>query len=49
MPRFTKGDLTVETAIPREAARLRSEGFTETKARTAEVKKADAQKSDNSK
>lgn len=46
MPRFTRDGLTVETSIPREAARLRSEGFKETKARTAEVKKADAQKSD---
>ena len=46
MPRFEKDGITVETSIPREAARLRSEGFKETRARTAEVKKADAQKND---
>jgi hypothetical protein len=46
MPRFTKGDLTIETAIPREAAELRAQGFTEYKARTAEVKEADAAKAD---
>lgn len=46
MPRFEKDGITVETSIPREAARLRAEGFKETKARTAEVKKADSQKSD---
>lgn len=45
MPRFVKGDVTVETALPREAAQLRAEGFTEQKARTAEVKKADAEQS----
>lgn len=43
MPRFTKDGHTVETAVPREAARLRSEGYKETKARTAEVRKADSQ------
>jgi hypothetical protein len=43
MPRFVKDDITIETAIPREAAELRSQGFTEQKARTAEVKKADAE------
>lgn len=42
MPRFIKDGLTVETAIPREAAELRSQGFTEQKAKTAAVKEADA-------
>lgn len=46
MPRFTSkdGKLTVETAIPAEAARLRAEGFREQKAKTAEVREADAAK-----
>ncbi|QAY16068.1 hypothetical protein SEA_ELESAR_16 [Arthrobacter phage Elesar] len=43
MPRFVKDGHAVETAIPREAAQLRAEGFTEQKARTTEVKKADAE------
>lgn len=46
MPRFTlktdDGDLVIETAIPREAATLRAQGFTETKAKTKAVKEADA-------
>lgn len=44
MPRFTSpdGETTIETAIPREAAQLRAAGFKETKARTADVKAADA-------
>ena len=42
MPRFEKDGITVETAIPREAARLRSEGFREQKAKTAAVREADA-------
>lgn len=50
MPRFTKESdgrtITVETAIPREAAQLRAEGFTEQKARTAVVKEADAAKAE---
>lgn len=46
MPRFTKDDLIIETAIPREATELRAQGFTEQKARTAEVKQADAAKTD---
>jgi len=41
MPRFVKDDITIETAIPREAAQLRAEGFTEQKARTKEVREAD--------
>lgn len=48
MPRFTSPDksLTIETAVPREAAELRSQGFTENRARTVEVKQADASKTD---
>lgn len=43
MPRFTnKEGLTIETAVPREAAQLRAEGFTEQKAKTAAVREADA-------
>lgn len=52
MPRFTKTTddgrtITEETAVPREAARLRAEGFTEQKARTTEVRKADAAKTES--
>ena len=42
MPRFTKDGLTIETAVATEAAELRAQGFTEQKARTAEVREADA-------
>jgi len=46
MPRFTKESdgrtLTVETAVPTEAAELRAQGWHETKAKTAEVKAADS-------
>ena len=46
MPRFEKDvdgrKVTVETAIPREAAELRAQGFVEHKAKTADVRKADA-------
>lgn len=44
MPRFTSpdGNLTIETAIPREAAELRRDGFKEEKARTKAVKEAEA-------
>jgi hypothetical protein len=46
MPRFTKDvdgrTVAVETAIATEAAELRSQGFKETKAKTAAVKEADA-------
>lgn len=43
MPRFTNKDgLVIETAVPSEAAELRRDGFTEQKARTADVKEADA-------
>ena len=44
-PRFVKDDLTIETAIPREAASLRAQGFTEQKARTKAVKQAEAEAS----
>lgn len=44
MPRFTKGGLTVETAIAREAAELRRDGFTEQRAKTAAVREADSAK-----
>ena len=43
MPRFVKDDLVIETAIPREAAELRAQGFTEQKARTKDVRAADAE------
>lgn len=42
MPRFTKGDLTIETAVPTEAAELRAQGFTEQKALTNAVREGDA-------
>lgn len=42
MPRFEKDGVTVETAIPREAVELRSQGFKETAARTKAVKSAEA-------
>ena len=47
MPRFTKGDLTIETAIPTEAAELRRDGFVEQKAKTVAVKAADAAKTES--
>ncbi|WP_336715333.1 hypothetical protein [Arthrobacter sp. USHLN218] len=43
MPRFEKDGVAVETAIPREAAELRSQGFKESKAKTAAVKAAEAE------
>lgn len=46
MPRFTKEadgrEVVIETALPREAAELRSQGFKETAARTKAVKSAEA-------
>lgn len=44
MPRFTHPDTeqVIETAIPREAAELRSQGYIESKARTDAVRTADA-------
>lgn len=44
MPRFVKDGLTIETAVPRESADLRAQGFKEQKARTAAVREADAVK-----
>lgn len=44
MPRFTKDGLTIETAIPREAAELRRDGFKEQKAKTAAVREAESPK-----
>lgn len=50
MPRFTNTDgLTIETAVPREAAELRAQGFTEQAARTKAVKEADASTPNTSK
>ena len=48
MPRFTSpdGQHTVETAVATEAAELRRDGYSEQKARTADVKEADAAKAD---
>lgn len=45
MPRFTSkdGSVVIETSLPTEAAELRSQGFTESKARTAATKAADAE------
>jgi len=43
MPRFTKGDLVIETSLPTEAAELRRDGFKESKARTAAVRNAEAE------
>jgi len=47
MPRFVKEvdgrEVVVETALPREAAELRSQGFKEHKARTKAVKQADTE------
>lgn len=42
MPRFTKDGLTIETAVPSEAAELRRDGFKEQKARTKAVKEAES-------
>lgn len=48
MPRFISkdGKHTVETAVATEAAELRRDGYTEQKARTTEVREADAAKAD---
>ena len=45
MPRFTKNDVTVETAVPTEIVALRSQGFTEYVAKTVAAKQADAESS----
>lgn len=41
-PRFEKDGVPVETSNAREAVQLRAQGFAETKARTKEVRAADA-------
>lgn len=41
MPRFTHGDVVIETSDPYEAAGLRRDGFVESEAQTAEVKASD--------
>ncbi|WP_455833746.1 hypothetical protein [Pseudarthrobacter siccitolerans] len=41
-PRFEKDGVPVETSNAREAVQLRAQGFTEHKARTKEVRAADA-------
>lgn len=50
MPLFIKEsdghEVVVETSVPREAAQLRAEGFTEQKARTSTVREADAAKAE---
>jgi hypothetical protein len=45
VPRFVSkdGEHVIETAIPREAAELRRDGWTEQKARTKAVKQADTE------
>jgi len=45
VPRFVSkdGEHVIETAIPREAAELRRDGWTEHKARTKAVKQADTE------
>jgi hypothetical protein len=48
MPRFTReGFAPIETAVPREAAELRRDGWTEQKAKTSAVKEADAAKTES--
>lgn len=44
MPRYEKDGLVIETSVARESARLRQQGFKETKARTEAVKVTDAEK-----
>jgi len=44
MPRFVKEGLQpIETAVPREAAELRSQGWKEQAAKTAAVREADSE------
>lgn len=44
MPRYTSkdGKQTIETSSAREGVNLRAQGFTESKARTAQVRQTDA-------
>lgn len=50
MPRFTKEvdgrNLIIETAVPREAAELRAQGFAEQEARTTAVKGVEAKQAE---
>lgn len=52
MPRFTKEvdgrEIVIETAVPREAAELRSQGFKEHKARTKAVQSVEAEQAPKS-
>lgn len=41
MPRFEKGGQVYETSVPVEIVQLRTSGWKESKARTAEVKAVD--------
>lgn len=43
MPRFEKDGYVIETSDPSESVTLRMSGFTETKARTAATRAADAE------
>ncbi len=43
MPRFEKDGYVIETSNPSESVTLRMSGFTETKARTAATRAADAE------
>lgn len=42
MPKYTHGDVVIETSDPYEAAALRRDGFVESDAKTKSVKDADA-------
>lgn len=42
MPRYTHGDVVIETSDPYEAAGLRRDGFVESPAQTKAVKDSDA-------
>lgn len=43
MPRYVKGDQSVETPSLREGVRLKAQGFREVKARTKAVRESDEQ------
>lgn len=44
MPRYSKGDRSIETSIPAEGVELRAQGFKETKALTKAVREVDEQR-----
>ena len=44
MPRYEKDGRAIETSLIREGAMLRAEGWTESKARTKDVKAADQER-----